>query len=255
MNGGPGPRESTAPAHRHDTARRPMTSHRTRTCRRSTRRRLRSLSVGRRARTAIARRPHAHRWHRATVAPCRMALGRVLAADVVSPIDVPAHDNSAMDGYAFDGAALRADAASDAVAASAPSVAGAPCERRGRRRRLPAHHDRRRDARRLPTPWCRMELCARRGRAAFSIEPASCRRGENRRRRGEDLAARQAGAGAPGRVLRAGRPGPAGVAGHRRGHGVVRRAARGAVLHRRRDCAPRASRWRRAASTTATATA
>ena len=30
----------------------------------------------------------------------RAALGRVLAKDVVSPINVPAHDNSAMDGYA-----------------------------------------------------------------------------------------------------------------------------------------------------------
>lgn len=35
------------------------------------------------------------------------ALGRVLAADVVSPISVPPHDNSAMDGFAFDSAALR----------------------------------------------------------------------------------------------------------------------------------------------------
>jgi molybdopterin molybdotransferase len=35
------------------------------------------------------------------------ALGRVLAADVVSPIDVPAHDNSAMDGYAFRGELLQ----------------------------------------------------------------------------------------------------------------------------------------------------
>ena len=35
-------------------------------------------------------------------------LGRVLAQDVISPIDVPAHDNSAMDGYAFDGSALNA---------------------------------------------------------------------------------------------------------------------------------------------------
>jgi molybdopterin molybdotransferase len=34
------------------------------------------------------------------------ALGRVLAADVVSPVSVPPHDNSAMDGYAFDGAQL-----------------------------------------------------------------------------------------------------------------------------------------------------
>jgi len=31
----------------------------------------------------------------------RQSLGRVLAADVVSPIDVPGHDNSAMDGYAL----------------------------------------------------------------------------------------------------------------------------------------------------------
>jgi molybdopterin molybdotransferase len=39
------------------------------------------------------------------------ALGRVLATDLVSPISVPPHDNSAMDGYAFDGAALQAGAA------------------------------------------------------------------------------------------------------------------------------------------------
>jgi molybdopterin molybdotransferase len=39
----------------------------------------------------------------------RAALGRVLAYDVVSPIDVPAHDNSAMDGYALRGAELRRD--------------------------------------------------------------------------------------------------------------------------------------------------
>jgi molybdopterin molybdotransferase len=35
------------------------------------------------------------------------ALGRVLAQDIVSPISVPPHDNSAMDGYAFDGAQLQ----------------------------------------------------------------------------------------------------------------------------------------------------
>ncbi|MFD0669544.1 molybdopterin molybdotransferase MoeA [Ramlibacter sp. MAHUQ-53] len=38
------------------------------------------------------------------------ALGRVLAEDLVSPISVPPHDNSAMDGFAFDGAQLRPDA-------------------------------------------------------------------------------------------------------------------------------------------------
>ncbi len=32
--------------------------------------------------------------------PVRAALGRVLARDIVSPINVPSHDNSAMDGYA-----------------------------------------------------------------------------------------------------------------------------------------------------------
>jgi molybdopterin molybdotransferase len=34
------------------------------------------------------------------------ALGRVLSEDVISPISVPPHDNSAMDGFAFDGAQL-----------------------------------------------------------------------------------------------------------------------------------------------------
>ena len=32
----------------------------------------------------------------------RDALDQVLAADLLSPINVPAHDNSAMDGYAFN---------------------------------------------------------------------------------------------------------------------------------------------------------
>ena len=38
----------------------------------------------------------------------RSALGRVLARDIVSPIHVPAHDNSAMDGYALRAADLAA---------------------------------------------------------------------------------------------------------------------------------------------------
>ena len=41
--------------------------------------------------------------------PVRSALGRVLAADVVSPIAVPGHDNSAMDGYAVRFADLVSD--------------------------------------------------------------------------------------------------------------------------------------------------
>src|SRR5438128_746197 len=41
--------------------------------------------------------------------PVRSALGRVLAEDVLSPVDVPAHRNSAMDGWAMRGADLAAD--------------------------------------------------------------------------------------------------------------------------------------------------
>ena len=39
------------------------------------------------------------------------APGRVLAQDLISPLSVPPHDNAAMDGYAFSGAALRVDSA------------------------------------------------------------------------------------------------------------------------------------------------
>ena len=34
------------------------------------------------------------------------ALGRILAKDIISPINVPAADNSAMDGYAFAGSSI-----------------------------------------------------------------------------------------------------------------------------------------------------
>lgn len=37
-------------------------------------------------------------------------LNRILAQDIISPISVPPHDNSAMDGFAFDGEQLRSDA-------------------------------------------------------------------------------------------------------------------------------------------------
>jgi molybdopterin molybdotransferase len=57
--------------------------------------------------------------------PLMQALDRVLAHAVVSPIDVPAHDNSAMDGYAFDGAALRTGAPLQ-LAVVDTALAGAP---------------------------------------------------------------------------------------------------------------------------------
>jgi molybdopterin molybdotransferase len=55
----------------------------------------------------------------------RAALGRVLAEDVVSPLDVPAHDNSAMDGYAVRFADLKTEGEVTLKNAGS-SFAGAP---------------------------------------------------------------------------------------------------------------------------------
>ena len=56
----------------------------------------------------------------------RQALGRTLAADVVSPIDVPGHDNSAMDGWAVRFADL-APGAATTLRRIGESFAGRPC--------------------------------------------------------------------------------------------------------------------------------
>jgi molybdopterin molybdotransferase len=55
----------------------------------------------------------------------RAALGRVLAADVISPLDVPPHDNSAMDGYAVRHADLKSDG-DVTLAVAGTAFAGAP---------------------------------------------------------------------------------------------------------------------------------
>ncbi|HXV09814.1 MAG TPA: gephyrin-like molybdotransferase Glp [Burkholderiales bacterium] len=55
----------------------------------------------------------------------RAALGRVLAEDVVSPLNVPAHDNSAMDGYAVRFADLKPEG-EVALRNIGASFAGAP---------------------------------------------------------------------------------------------------------------------------------
>ena len=57
--------------------------------------------------------------------PVRSALGRVLAGDVISPLDVPSHDNSAMDGYAVRFADLKSDA-KVTLKVTGSSFAGAP---------------------------------------------------------------------------------------------------------------------------------
>ena len=56
--------------------------------------------------------------------PVRDALGRVLAEDVLSPVNVPAHRNSAMDGWAMRGADLAAGEAT--LAEIGVSFAGKP---------------------------------------------------------------------------------------------------------------------------------
>ena len=73
------------------------------------------------------------------------ALGRVLANDLVSPISVPPHDNSAMDGYAFDGAQLQGTAELR-LRGGGNRTCRTGLARSGRRWRGRQDHDRRRHA-------------------------------------------------------------------------------------------------------------
>jgi molybdopterin molybdotransferase len=130
--------------------------------------------------------------------PLLQALGRVLAADVISPIDVPAHDNSAMDGYALHGSALRTDAdtvlrvAATVHAGDVPSACLSPqeCARIMTGAVMPAGLDTV-----VPQELCRVEA------DGVHIAPGVIRPGENRRKRGEDLAQGRP-ALAAGRLLR-----------------------------------------------------
>ncbi|NRT55596.1 molybdopterin molybdotransferase MoeA [Sphaerotilus uruguayifluvii] len=130
--------------------------------------------------------------------PLRQALGRVLAEDVISPIDVPAHDNSAMDGYAFAGSALVDGAetvlrvAATVHAGDVPTMTTAPgdCVRIMTGAVMPPGLDTV-----VPQELCRLED----GR--IRIAPGTLRAGDNRRLRGEDLS-RGRPAVAAGRRLR-----------------------------------------------------
>jgi molybdopterin molybdotransferase len=124
----------------------------------------------------------------------RAALDRVLAEDVMSPINVPAHDNAAMDGYAFDGAVLSegpasadgAGAAQLTLDVSGEALAGHPfigtlaarqCVRIMTGAPMPAGSD-------TVVP---QEFVTRSGgRIAFDARQVA--RGANCRRAGEDLA-------------------------------------------------------------------
>ena len=145
----------------------------------------RNLSVDE-ARAAIAVALQA--LHAPESVPLAAALGRVLAADVLSPIDVPAHDNSAMDGYAFRGAeqqagrptVLRSVGTLHAGAPWAGKVAAAECLRIMTGAVMPAGLDTV-----VPLELCRVEAHADGERV--HIAPGVIKTGENRRHRGEDL--------------------------------------------------------------------
>ncbi|MBA4176000.1 MAG: molybdopterin molybdenumtransferase MoeA [Leptothrix sp. (in: Bacteria)] len=130
--------------------------------------------------------------------PLTQALGRVLADDVISPIDVPAHDNSAMDGYAFHGAGLQPAGATrlqsvGTLFAGAPyagKVAAGQCLRIMTGAVMPAGLD-------TVVP---LELCRVDGDVVH-IDAGVVRPGDNRRCRGEDLTAGRPALHA-GRVLR-----------------------------------------------------
>lgn len=131
--------------------------------------------------------------------PLEQALGRILAQDVVSPIDVPAHDNSAMDGYGFDGAFLKNAAKSVELRVVGTVFAGAPFDGKigpGEAVRImtgavmPAG---------LDTVVPQELTSADADRVRF--DPSVIRQGENRRKRGEDLKAGQA-ALTTGRILK-----------------------------------------------------
>jgi molybdopterin molybdotransferase len=113
------------------------------------------------------------------------ALGRVVAEDVISPLSVPPHDNSAMDGFAFDGAQLDAgtplelEVVGTALAGKAwqGSVAAGQCVKIMTGAIMPAGLD-------TVVP----QEFTKPGAEGRIVVPAKIlKRGENRRHKGEDL--------------------------------------------------------------------
>ena len=132
--------------------------------------------------------------------PIRSALGRVLARDIVSGFDVPAADNSAMDGYALRSADLSADADTVLIAAGTAfagrqfegGVAAGQCVRIMTGAVMPFGMD-------TVVPQEFVSVTVEGDRV--TVPHGVVRAGDNRRLAGEDLA-RGAVALAAGRVLR-----------------------------------------------------
>ena len=127
----------------------------------------------------------------------RTALDRVLAEDVISRLDVPAHDNAAMDGYAFASSELAAGG-NVTLTVVGSAFAGAACEQavaRGQAARImtgaimPAGCDTV-----IPQEFVDVEG------ELIRFDAKAVRAGDNRRLRGEDLAIGQP-ALAAGRIL------------------------------------------------------
>ncbi|AOZ00350.1 molybdopterin molybdenumtransferase MoeA [Cupriavidus sp. USMAHM13] len=135
----------------------------------------------------------------------RDALDRVLAEDVISPLDVPAHDNAAMDGYAFAGDALdRPEGASDGfvtLPVAGTALAGGS---RGDAPLAPGQALRIMTGALMPAGCDTVipqELVEDAADGHIRFSASAVVRGANRRLRGEDLARGRA-ALAAGRLLR-----------------------------------------------------
>ena len=128
------------------------------------------------------------------------AINRILAADLLSPIDVPAADNSAMDGFAFDGKCLDTNSPTVSLKVIGTGLAGKPyegsigageCLKIMTGALMPAGCD-------TVIP---QEFTSAKDESSIEFKQNQLKPGENRRLRGEDL---QKGkpAIAAGRLLR-----------------------------------------------------
>lgn len=126
------------------------------------------------------------------------SLGRVLANDLISPINVPSADNSAMDGYAFSGASIIKDGATSltmigkgfAGNAFAGVVAQGQCVRIMTGAVMPAGCDTT-----IPQELVKVDG------DQIQFQSSVIRAGDNRRLKGEDLSIGQAALSA-GKIIR-----------------------------------------------------
>lgn len=132
------------------------------------------------------------------------SINRILAKDLLSPIDVPAADNSAMDGFAFNGDCLSSSNEDVILKMVGTAYAGKPfegaigpdeCLKIMTGALMPAHCDTVIPQEFTFTPTDTQD------HSHIGFKRTQLKRGENRRLRGEDLQANKA-AIAAGRLLR-----------------------------------------------------